>query len=550
MRVIHSLDNKSILEKDVEGRVSFLLTNQLGDYLSLSNYPISRYQGWFVRFDDKMFKIIENLEIQRGSEVEELRNNFWNIKRKKGGIIESFFLPPYFNSLIYEASESTTVELTLDIKESYDNREFGRQYAIFETGGIIIVEYSQDNKYNIYLAIKPDILDCSKLEEWIPRYYQLDQERNSPPFERYVFRALKLKSKKIVFSVSRNKKEAIKEAQMVFKKTEKLKKLENKRIKKLLNFKKIKIRDREIEMAYICAQHSLNSLTVTRDDQIGIYAGLPWFFQFWARDELISLKALNKKTQRRILLKHFYTIEKLASSDAFGWLFQRANGLISKRKIKKSLIKSINKFNPVHIKTTWMDTLSRAGAIEIQALRLNMYKLTCQNAEKQLKKQVQEKFWNGNFLADAIDNFTIRPNIFLVAYIYPELLSKKEWIKCFENILPKLWLDWGGIATIDKTSPLFNNRYTGEKPKSYHNGDSWFYLNNLTALILYRFDKKKFKKYIDKILEASTKEILWQGTIGHHGELSSASEFKSEGSWAQAWSNALYIEAIEEILEV
>jgi hypothetical protein len=35
--------------------------------------------------------------------------------------------------------------------------------------------------------------------------------------------------------------------------------------------------------------------------------------------------------------------------------------------------------------------------------------------------------------------------------------------------------------------------------------------------------------------------------VGHHSELSSAEAFTSEGSWAQAWSSALFIEAVEEI---
>ncbi len=137
--------------------------------------------------------------------------------------------------------------------------------------------------------------------------------------------------------------------------------------------------------------------------------------------------------------------------------------------------------------------------------------------------------------------------MFIAAYVYPALLTNKEWEVCFNNILPKLWLEWGGLSTIDVSSPYFCDGYSGENPKSYHNGDSWFWINNLAAMVLYRINKRKFKRYIDKIVKASTQEILWGGMIGHHAELSSAKELRSEGCLSQAWSSAMYVELINEL---
>ena len=62
-----------------------------------------------------------------------------------------------------------------------------------------------------------------------------------------------------------------------------------------------------------------------------------------------------------------------------------------------------------------------------------------------------------------------------------------------------------------------------------------------------RINKNKFKKNIQKIIDASTEEILWKGCIGCHAELSSAKELRSEGAFNQAWSNAMYIELIDEV---
>ena len=116
-----------------------------------------------------------------------------------------------------------------------------------------------------------------------------------------------------------------------------------------------------------------------------------------------------------------------------------------------------------------------------------MRKLTKQkifrHLEEKLKTSIKEKLWNKEFLYDGLNDKTIRPNAFIAYYIYPNLLARKEWIKCFDAILNALWLGWGGVSTIDKKNHLFHKEHTGEDSKSYHNGDSWFWLNNLTALL-------------------------------------------------------------------
>ena len=89
----------------------------------------------------------------------------------------------------------------------------------------------------------------------------------------------------------------------------------------------------------------------------------------------------------------------------------------------------------------------------------------------------------------------------------------------------------------------FRAKHTGDD--SYHNGDSWYFVNNIAAMVLARLDRGRYKKYIDKILKASTDEILWNGVIGHAAEISSACEQRSEGCLMQAWSAATYIELVD-----
>ena len=273
--------------------------------------------------------------------------------------------------------------------------------------------------------------------------------------------------------------------------------------------------------------------------------------------------------------------EGVQSADSPSWLFFRINEFIDllqkQRKLKTYITsKEMNfvqqklqetlddlwktRFNDLITNNqgeTWMDTVygedKRDGArIEIQAGTLAMLNFLSSLTGKKdpretaLKKSVKSSFWKTNMLKDGKEDPILRPNLFLAALFYPKLLTKKEWTACFDKALKSLWLDWGGLSSIDKKHPLFTAKSTGENPKSYHRGDSWFWINNLAALAMYRTDKKKFGKYIRKIKEASLKEQQ-MGIIGHSAEISSAEKLKSEGCLSQLWSNATLVELQEEV---
>lgn len=653
MEIIHNLGVLS-LKKSVNEDAGFLLTNRVGGYCSLFSSPSSRYHGLFC-FDKKtmkMYKVIESIELAEKNEVSSLKNGFYFAERRKGDVVECFTMPAGFDSLIYELSSENEIDLVLDCKDSYDNRESGRYYDIFEEDGCTIAKFTkktdakEDSSHDVeefalYLAVKGSKGPIQKNGMWVERHYLADEQRNSPPFKRHVYSAARLKGTRFVFSVSKRKNDAIKECEHVFSNAEEIKKAEKKHFFDLLKKKQIKktISDdkisKEIRVAYINACNSLSNLIVGNGNG-EIFAGLPWFFQFWARDTLVSIKAMsriNKDFAKKMLFGSLNRInadgrlpsvigqrqsKNLGSADAHGWLFLRCREFadqISKSKeainsiresieaikgnasknqsvndcikrfsltigkkeesyhkllyeIESSLEKSFDGLIKFHTKgsfetnaksETWMDTefegdLRDGARIEIQALRLSMYRLMLELTqnhkykamENLLKNKIRGNFWNGKILADGLNDSTVRPNFFIAAYAYPDLLSKKEWEICFENALKALWLDWGGLSTIDKNSLLFTDESTGEDIKSYHHGDSWFWINDLAALTLNKISKTKFKNQIRKIVDASTEEILWKGCIGCHSELSSARGLSSKGCFNQAWSNAMFIEMIDE----
>ncbi|MBU0758054.1 MAG: hypothetical protein KKF44_08335 [Nanoarchaeota archaeon] len=517
------------------------------------------------------------------------------------------------NSLVIEAAGECELTVTLDMREIYDFSTQGRIYEIKKEDGFIIISYTKytddslkEQKYRRYLVIMTDA-EIEILSSWREQFYDIDASRGSSLDTMWIYDAASLKisqNRKIVFSYSDDLASAKEEALHAFGSIDRLFGAGEHYFRS--HFSMMKSRDNKTNFAHLCAKKGLDDLGVRLHSKERIYAGLPWFFQFWARDEAISLGAQIKEgkleTAKNIIFSYLsqmtengripnrYPHAELESADGVGWLFKRAEDLfnhIKKQDILNSfLTKHQLKFIESKLefsidqqikhymsdglimsmkKETWMDTVwendSRTGArIEIQALFLSMLRFMVQlikhnrdnpdkyiALEKDMKKKVREKFLSGNSLKDGSEDETIRPNIFIAYYVYPELLSAEEWKNVFTDALDKLWLKWGGLSSIDTTSPLFTPEYTGENNKSYHRGDSWFWLNNLTAICLHRSDKKKFKHYINKIVNASTDDILYSGFIGQHSEISSASERKSEACPAQAWSLGMYIEMIREI---
>ena len=245
--------------------------------------------------------------------------------------------------------------------------------------------------------------------------------------------------------------------------------------------------------------------------------------------------------------------------------------------IKETFDKSFDSILKYHVQDdlivngnlqTWMDTFNendfRSGArIEIQAYYLRMFKFGSyiskllksdgkkyEEAEIKMKNKVKKVFFKDGLLADGFTDevdMTQRPNIFLAYYAYPDLLENKEWESAFDGALDKLWLEWGGLSSIDKENPLFREEYSGQDNQSYHRGDSWYYINNLAALCMHRVNPKKYGKYVTPIVNASKQEMLFSGFLGHSAEISSAKEKSSFGARCQAWSAATFIELMEEL---
>jgi len=611
VKITHKYKEHTV-SKDGED-VTFLMTNRLGGYVSFSDTPISRYQGVYYQRKGTMLKVVENITLATEEPAKEIENQFSFVRRKRKNHVEKIILPIGHDCVIYELENPAEFFVDLDIRESYDSREWGREFEVSRENDYIVVKYTKDfteiedkktgREYQFFVVIKTDSEDIQEIKEWRRNAYSYDEKRGSHPACRYIFRALKINGKKAVIAYDYNKDVAVRRALEAYKDERVLAEMNTKNIHAALDTD-VKASD-EVLMAYRCASNSLNSLIVND----GIQAGLYFFFQVWARDEAIAVGGLISQGKyheaKKILLRQLKLIQydgripnrdpptRLGSADAIGWVCKRLLDLFmilkAENKLQdyfdhkeiKMLQKDINtvverliRFHTTEEfldknrpQETWMDTVfkedTREGSrIEQQALRLKIFRLleilsrithafsAFNDSQKHLeymKNQVKTLFFNGKLLADGLNDYTIRPNIFLACYIFPELLDRDEWISVIESSLPKLWLEWGGVATIDKNNPLYVDEHTGENDRSYHRGDSWFFVNNIAGIVMSKLDYGRFQPYITKILEASTSEILWKNAVGHASEISSAKQLAPFGCFAQAWSNSTYIELVSEL---
>lgn len=562
----------------------------------------------------ELYKTIENIKLDK--EMTAIKNNFFNVQRLYNeGAEESFNL--FNDSMIYSVKNYTgKLVLELDFRTMFDYDDKGRIYSIIQEDDFIIIRYDKffDNSLSVldktrFLVIK-GTKEYKHIDEWVKKNYLYDARRKSKS-EFCVYKALSIKVDKhidLVFSFSNDKHKAKTHAAKIYKNKEYLFSSLKKYVNHTFTSKVLTSNELTLNTAIKALDDLL--ISVEREDRnVGILAGLPWFYQFWARDEVISLKALMLQKKyylvKSILFKYLSSISgdglipsrlpgsesDVRSIDAVGWLFIRLKDyiqlLVSKNilneylsvhdliKIKRALEKAIQGLAHHHSinglivnneQETWMDTkpAKRKGAcIEVQALFLAMINLhnhivgitkskqIFKSLEKEHKQRVRKEFFKDGMLYDSVygditDN-TVRPNVFLAYYAYPNLLTKKEWKQVFDNTLKALWLDWGGLSTISHNSPLFKPEYIGEGDLSYHNGDSWYYINNYAAIAMHRLDKKYYAKQIKRILEASKEEMLFSGFIGCCAEISSAKHMKSEGCLSQAWSAASFIEFLHEL---
>jgi len=568
MKVSH-FSGKQAIYKNVDHPVAFILVNKRKDFATFYPTPQTRYEGFFVEHGGSFIKTVSRIEGKTPADSMEFYRTQKCAAFKSGEGAEIYSVVEDEPILVYENLTDRPAVIRLDMRDQFHIPQWGRNYSFHEDEGAVIVSYSDDRlKEPVFLALVHDGSFQTR-GEWVPVGFERDRLRNSEPAVLYEYVLGEFTGKKIVAAFGDTSQEALERA-LRHKSFSKAGVVLGQKIKPKRAGKKADELSKKLAREH--AKDALDSLFIENR----MLAGMPWFTKAWVRDELISLPAFPTTRAKSILVKYLNTdwqdgrlpvifggsnccsdgVGLLAWAIIFGRLSPDEK---EKRTLSKRLAKAIDSlgtmknehgFIPSWERESWMDSIKRVGyPVETQALYSKILQLAHlltgdeRYDEKRagLLKSIRTHYFFDGYLHDRLGDATIRPNLFLAALFEPKILTKSEWENCFDTVLPRLWLSWGGLASVDSQHECFCDVSAGECDSSYHNGDSWFWVNNVAALVLHNINATKYAKYINSLLDASTDEILWHNYIGCPGEISSARALESWGCGLQGFSAAAYL---------
>ncbi|MBR9703447.1 hypothetical protein GOV10_05380 [Candidatus Woesearchaeota archaeon] len=310
VRVTHQLGS---MQRTGKGNPHFLLTNKKGNYISFGSPNVSDFQGIFI-FDSSnngLFKTVQNITLAKSPTS--IKNYCNWVERGTGKTRERFYLSS--NALIYEIENYTgAVTITLDSKKLYDDNPQGRIYEHYKGPAIgvgkahkvLYKKYADDTQdyiqYERHILIaavslngkKPTI---KKIDTWRPTNYPYDQRRGMTG-ERHIYDAVSIQidsPSRIIITSSHNPEKAEEKLSYVLEHQDAV-------INAIQKYpgQRLAWAGKDLELAL--ATNALDALvTKLKDDRRGIFAGLPWFFQYWMRDEAICLKAILLQGQYGLL---------------------------------------------------------------------------------------------------------------------------------------------------------------------------------------------------------------------------------------------------------
>ncbi len=328
--------------------------------------------------------------------------------------------------------------------------------------------------------------------------------------------------------------------------------------------------DEGLDEAFSWARWSLNSLYHESDTVSGFFAGYPWFLEFWARDSFIAslgLTSIDELDKTKTILNTFRRkglpskIETNGNME-FGFAdthpffiiaglhyYERTGDLLFKRNLDftvKNLIKEV-KFEKGLIahdpKFTWMDTLERDHAIEIQAMWSKIFSVYKKTLHTKLEKEINTIYWDNEetYYADSIktNGKSVKVNSNTSNPLFRLLFNEPDDIKTLavlEKIRSHFESDWG-VST-------WSNIAQGYSPWGYHTGSVWGHTTGIAASVgLKNGDLKAGLKYL-KVLASDIKN----NTLGGMFENMRADNGELLGCGIQAWSMSMFLLSVVEYL--
>jgi hypothetical protein len=535
--------------------VIFLKNGNL--WFFLSQKKKSRYFGGFIFCHNQALRFLDDIDFK--DEIYEI-----DILSPSEAIIYFKNNQAYLNltqdSLEITFSSYQELKITFDIKAIFDNDPFKRKIKIEKISSVsFLIEEFFEREGFIKLLIESDS-PLNFQESWKEKFFDFDFQRNSPPFKWYIFDGIYGKVReikiKVVFPETRT--------DVDYTRTNADKSnlpgfspdtipgykpdISGNHLDNLSGRYPGKNTESLREPALNFLLSRLNSLIL--DNYLP--AGFSWFYENWYRDELLSMfltQPLWKNFSEQRIKFYLYNLENIWDKNKSSPTLKAADTfllfllnlpqdlfLVHFNLLENYLQKWQEEFNLDNLPpySTWMDTLERKNALEIDVLYLKALRRFAKvnkkyvNLANNLKERIIKK----------IKENPVDVNLIFAFLFLEDIFTLNEWKNFFEKLLKENYLLWGGLATLSLNDPKFLDEDDGEKVNAYHQGDSWYFLNNLLAYSLAKIDFKRFKNFIEKIIESSFLDLFFDGALGWSSEISSAKERKSEGSLVQTWSIA------------
>ena len=267
----------------------------------------------------------------------------------------------------------------------------------------------------------------------------------------------------------------------------------------VLKLQSIHTPDVKLDKAFHWSEANIASYVHTSEKGTGVFAGYPWFLEFWGRDSLWSalafidsgdfsaardiLRTLGKYYKKRIpctidmhgKAKYYaadtdplFLIALEKYTDATGEkslekeLSKVTKGILAKLELMDYVVKNTPE-------ETWMDSIERKGsAVEIQALWTEALKTRKPKLSALMKKRINTVYWNkkAGFLYDAHSDMpasTLSANA-LVPVMFGQVQKDKA-----EKVMKKITSDFSTLYGVRTRS----KKDKGYAPDGYHTGAVW-----------------------------------------------------------------------------
>lgn len=210
-----------------------------------------------------------------------------------------------------------------------------------------------------------------------------------------------------------------------------------------------------------------------------------------------------------------------------------------------------------HKSGTWMDTLERSNAVEVQALWYNALRIMevfstimkdrdfcVRSVCEDFEANFLERFWNGRYLNDCLGDESLRPNqviaLSLDYGVVNDVFSKK-----ILDVVERELLTPFGLRTLSPRDSRYRGRYVGdfsEREKSYHNGTVWPWLLGPYIRSYMRVYDRRL--HMQKLLEGLFEKHVRVAGVGLISEVFDGdAPHTPRGCISQAWSVAELLRA-------